>query len=368
MTQIRVNVRCNAVGKIRRETRHGREKIIVPSATLPDDIVMNGITYPSDEIEAGFKTLEGTPAPLGHPTLGGKFCAANHTEAFVRNGIGAFNENVRRENGRVWLDKVIDVEFAKLTEGGKAVLNAIEKGEPIHTSTGLLCKIDNADGKKIARSIYFDHDAILLDEDGAATPDEGVGMLVNRAVADGEEIEVINSFIDDADRELDWAGMRLVEAFDRRDKATVWERMKAALLGALASEREPSLNNQENDMTVSKEQFDALSQEVKTLSESVKGIPETIANAMTDAVKPLVEAQQALTNAQKANEEAEKADLVQKVVNANLMDEDTAKELSLASLKKQAAKIVNKGAAPLVGGGFKANSETGGFKLPKAEA
>lgn len=367
MSKVRVNVRCANVGKIRKEKRDGRDKIIVPSATLPDNVVMNGILYPDTEIAASYATLEGSPAPLGHPTLGGKFCAANHTEAFIRNGIGAFNENVRREGGRVLLDKVIDVEFAKLTEGGKAVLNAIEKGEPIHTSTGLLCTLENAaDGKKIARNIMFDHDAILIGEDGAATPEQGVGMLVNKAVDHGEEIEVINSSIDDADRELDWAGLRLIEAFDRRDKATVWERMKAALLGALAAEREPSLNNQENDMAVSDEQFKALSDEVKTLSDGMKGIGETIANAVAGAVKPLVEAQEALQNSQKEADAAEKADLVTKIVNAKRMDKEVAEELSLASLRKEAAKITARTAAPLVNA-FAPSGDKPGFKLPEGK-
>ena len=87
MSKVRVNVRCANVGKIRRETRDGREKIIVPSATLPDDVVMNGITYPAAEIEASYKTLEGTPAPLGHPTLGGKFCAAKIGRASCRERV-----------------------------------------------------------------------------------------------------------------------------------------------------------------------------------------------------------------------------------------------------------------------------------------
>ena len=368
MSKVRVNVRCANVGKIRRETRDGREKIIVPSATLPDDVVMNGITYPAAEIEASYKTLEGTPAPLGHPTLGGKFCAANHTEAFIRNGIGAFNENVRRENGRVWLDKVIDVEFAKLTEGGKAVLNAIDKGEPIHTSTGLLCNLENAaDGKKIARNIYFDHDAILIDEAGAATPEQGVGILVNKAVSDGQEIEVINSALDDAERELDWAVDSAAHAVERLERVPMLARIKAAIMDAVrGAEREPSLNNQENDMPITDEQFKSLSDEVKTLSDGMKDIGTTIANAVQAAVKPLVEAQEALTNKQKETEEAEKAELVTKVVNANLLDKEAAEELSLASLRKQAAKITNRTAAPL-NGAFVPNSGQSGFKLPEAK-
>jgi len=51
---VRVNIRTTAnLASIRKERRNGRDKIIVPSATLPDGIVMNGISYPAEEIEKG---------------------------------------------------------------------------------------------------------------------------------------------------------------------------------------------------------------------------------------------------------------------------------------------------------------------------
>lgn len=52
MPQVRVNVRSLAnVKAVRKEKRNGRDVVIVPSATLPDDIIMNRIKYPSEEIE-----------------------------------------------------------------------------------------------------------------------------------------------------------------------------------------------------------------------------------------------------------------------------------------------------------------------------
>ena len=52
MPQVRVNVRSLAnVKAVRKEKRNGRDVVIVPSATLPDDVVMNGIRYPAEEIE-----------------------------------------------------------------------------------------------------------------------------------------------------------------------------------------------------------------------------------------------------------------------------------------------------------------------------
>ncbi|WP_228461646.1 hypothetical protein [Paracoccus liaowanqingii] len=334
--QVRVNVRSNAnVKAVRSEKRNGRDVLVVPSATLPDNVVMNGIRYPADEIAKSFAGLNRTPAPLGHPTVNGKFVSASDPEGINVGYIGAWNENARQEGGRVLLDKVIDIEVAGRTEGGKAVLAAINAGDPIHTSTGLLCRLEpvaNGEGfKHDARDIYWDHDALLLNEEGAATPDQGVGIFVN---SKGEDIEVINSAIDDAERELDWAGLRLLEAADRLERATVWERMKAAILGALPAERESTQNRKDDDMTVTKEQFDGLSAKVNTLSETLDKLD--IAGAVANAIKPLTDNLAEMQTNQKAKDDAELAGHVAAIVKANILDEDSAKELTLNAARKLA--------------------------------
>ncbi|MQV04160.1 hypothetical protein [Sinorhizobium meliloti] len=371
MKHVRVNVRSVANTKaVRKEKRNGRDVVIVPSATLPDNIIMNGIMYPADEIEKSYVSLNRTPAPLGHPTINGKFVSARDPEGINLGYIGAWNENVRRENGRVFLDKVIDVEVANRSPGGKEVLAAIEKGEPVHTSTGLLANLEavsNAsDHKHIARNIQFDHDAILLNESGAATPEQGVGMLVN-ANGEQEEIEVINSSLtEEADREIDWAGTRLVEALRRRENIGIWDKVKAAIMEAVGSGRVPSTNRKEDDMPVSDEQFKSLSDEVKTLSESMAKIGDTIGAAVANAVKPLVDAQNEMVANQKAKEEAEKAELVVKVVKANVLSESAAKELTLNALKELASKA-EPGKAVALNGAFKPTGDKPSYKLPEGE-
>lgn len=375
--QARVNVRCLVnSAEIRREKRNGRDVIIVPSATMPDDVVMNGILYPAAEIAKSFKSLERTPAPLGHPEINGRFVSASDPEGLNQSWIGAWNENVRQEKGRVRLDKVIDVEIANRSEGGKAVLSAIDKGAPVHTSTGLLCILDAANGDVehnfTARDIVFDHDAILLDEDGAATPEQGVGMMVN---ASGQEIEVINcSLAEDADRDLDWALDSAFRALEKRARVPLLERFKTAVIEAFSgSERSPSTNKQENDMAVSDEQFKALSDEVKTLSDGMKGLGDTIAtavgNAVTAAVKPLVDAQAEIANAQKAKDEDELKGLREKIVRANLMEEAEAGELTL-NAARALAKKAEPGRAAALNARFEGSDDNkvAAFKLPKAEA
>ena len=354
MKQIRVNIRSIAnVANVRKEVRNGREVLIVPSATLPDNVVMNGIRYTAAEIAKSFGSLNKTPAPYGHPRINGKFVSARDPEGINIGWIGAHNENARQENGRVLLDKVIDVEVANRSEQGKAVLAAIDAGEPVHTSTGLLCELDPVEGEEgitaNARNIFFDHDAILLNEEGAATPEQGVGMLVN-AQGEQEEIDVINSsLMEDYERELDWAGMRLLDAADRLEKATVWERIKAAILGAMPTERETAQNAKEHrPMTeAEKQQLDEVSAKVNALSETIANM--NIAEAVANAIKPLTDNLEALENAQKAKDEAELATHIETIVKANVLDEESAKELTLNAARKLAEKAKPGKAAGLNG-------------------
>lgn len=91
---IQVNTKLTA-NTIRRETYNGREHIVVPSYTLPFNIVMNREYYPEAEIIANYQSLEGTLAPLGHPTVDGKFVSAFSPEGlntgFVERGTETLN-------------------------------------------------------------------------------------------------------------------------------------------------------------------------------------------------------------------------------------------------------------------------------------
>ena len=369
-TRINITTLLNT-SAVRTETRNGRELMIVPSATLPDNVIMNGIKYPAAEIAASFMTLNRTPAPFGHPVINGKFVSASDPEGINIGYIGAWNENVRQENGRVLLDKVIDVTVANQTENGKAVIAAINKGGPIHTSTGLLAELEpisNADDHTFeARKIFFDHDAILLNESGAATPEKGVGMLVN-----GQEVEVINSFYEESDRDLQWAIESTVRALETREKAGLMERIKSAVIEAFTSTREtPALNEKELDIMADEKKLDELSATVNTLAESVTKISDTIAEAVANAVKPLVEAQATMIANKKAEDDAELTGLVAKIVAANILDEDSAKELTINAARALAEKAKPGKAAALNGAsafGSAPVSEFAGYSLNSPDA
>jgi hypothetical protein len=360
--QVRVNVSTvvNA-SAIRREKRNGRDVVIVPSATLPDDIIMNGsggrILYPAAEIEKSYKGLERTPAPLGHPAVNGKFVSARDPEGLTQGWIGAWNENVRRENGRVLLDKVIDVNVANQSEGGKSVLAAIEKQEPIHTSTGILMMLDAAnaeDHKFVARDMVFDHDAILLDAPGAATPEQGVGMFVNAA---GDEIEVINSTVDDdIEREVTWAAESILRAVERKEQQPLLQQLISYMMGIIKGSPSPdvteSLPLTANGDTMDKAQFDALMAKVDGIVSAPSLTEAKVVEIVGNALKPITDRMEADAQTAKATADAEHADLVTKVVANGLLDEAVAKEATTPVLNA----LLSKGppAAFRVNGAFKA--------------
>ncbi|MFD2753855.1 hypothetical protein [Comamonas terrae] len=63
-----------------------------------DDIVMNRRLYPADQLAAGVKTLEGKPAPAGHPKNSkGQHISAANGEALATAWIGAYCTNDRHE-------------------------------------------------------------------------------------------------------------------------------------------------------------------------------------------------------------------------------------------------------------------------------
>lgn len=333
--RIRANVRCQVnQSEVRREQRDGREVIVVPSYTLPDDVVMNGILYPADEIEKGYKTLEGTPAPLGHPTVNNMFVSASTPLGLNIGYFGAWNANVTRTEGRVFVEKVIDVERAKESKMGKRVLEALEAGEPIHTSTGLMMNLRECNSSDVADyegfDMEFDHDAILLDEDGAATPEQGVGMLVN-----DNRLSVVNSDIAERmDDHVDMLGMELLAALDRKEAAGRWARIKEAITEVVSLGRDMGSGPQRKeainmagqkedggDMEKIVSRMDKLEERMNKMDEMVKNMG-TKTNAHEEALSAL-----------NAERDAAKAELVNKAVEAKLLSEEDAKATPTSALQ-----------------------------------
>ncbi|MGU9775718.1 DUF2213 domain-containing protein [Salmonella enterica] len=190
-------------------TINGQEHYVIRGAVpIVDSIVMNGGLYPAEEINNSYQTMEGKLMPLPHPKVDGKYVSANDPRAINSFHVGAWAQNVSKSGDQVVMDVYINKAVAETKPDGKRLINRLDEmidgtnTDPIHLSTGLLTnkekKSGESKGKKyswIARNMQFDHIAILLDEPGAGTPEEGVGLFVN---ADGQESDVETASLIDA--------------------------------------------------------------------------------------------------------------------------------------------------------------------------
>lgn len=178
-----------------------------------NDIVMNSMLYPADQLAKGVATLNGKPAPAGHPkNAAGQFISALNGEALLNAYIGSICTNARHEGGKTLVDVVVNEAQARAHPDGLKLVERLDaaiagnNAEPIHVSTGLFVEPITANGEslgkkytRIATNLQYDHLAILLNEQGAGTPEQGVGMFLN---ADGaeEEVEAVTANADPEDQ------------------------------------------------------------------------------------------------------------------------------------------------------------------------
>ena len=113
-----------------------------------------------------------------------------------------------------------------------------------------------------------------------------------------------------------------------------------------------------------KEQFDALSAKVNGLAENAV-TKNDLTNALAEAMKPLLDAQAEIKANQDAKDKAELEGHVAAIVKANILDEESAKELTLNAARKLAEKAKPGKAAALNGAfGAKENAdEWDGYSL-----
>lgn len=234
----------NSASNITTEVIDGDEHIIVRDIVpIVDDIVMNGGLYPAAEINKSYKSLEGKAMPFGHPKVDGKYVSANNPRAINQFNVGAWSKNVRKDGDKVKMDMYVNKRVAMASKHGPEVVAALEalkdgtSTDPIHVSTGLdTMKGDGtgtSKGKKyrwIANDQVFDHTAILLHEQGAGTPTDGVGIFVN---AEGGEMDVETVNLADASDCRRDGLMNKIKFFMTNDDGMSFDEIAASLREAI---------------------------------------------------------------------------------------------------------------------------------------
>lgn len=186
----------NAVGKARRVTRNGREYVVVPMTSVVPG-VLNGskgpLYYPPDETARDVKQWDDTPIVVYHPTdkATGKPLSASHPGVLEESGIG-FLRNSRyvdslKHDGWFDVQKTEAYDRKLVAEGKPAILPHLLSGKAIELSTGLFTDNvqsppDYKDHKgnpysgMIARNYRRDHLAVLPDQRGACSLNDGCGV------------------------------------------------------------------------------------------------------------------------------------------------------------------------------------------------
>ena len=106
-------------------------------------------------------------------------------------------------------------------------------------------------------------------------------------------------------------------------------------------------------------EFTDLNNRVTGIETKIDGLGDIIANPLKEAIAPMTETMTQLGNSMKAKDEEIKAGLVNKVVTAGILTEETAKNLDLTALTELANKAEPKSAANAKSGVLNADDGDG---------
>ena len=187
---------ANMSALVRQDELDGKEHLVVPVVLIVEGVT-NGVLYTRDELKKFPEAWNGRPVPIYHPIEGGKFVTANSPKERERRTVGnlynCFYSNGKLK-GEAWLDK------AKLESISPETYNLLVNDQRVEVSTGLFYEKEVIEGeyrgKKyegIVHNIRPDHLAVLPDQRGACSWDDGAGMpRVNQPIGDNGNEEPEN--------------------------------------------------------------------------------------------------------------------------------------------------------------------------------
>lgn len=160
----------------------GKEYLVGP-VVLAKVGVMNGLLMTHEEMTRNVQSWGDIGVPIAHPVDDkGNFITAKTPEVLEKFVVGRFLNPYVEANklkGEMW----IDVEKAESTNDGKRLLEALKSSRKLEVSSGFFADIEEAQGQVdgtpffgIWKNIVPDHAAILLDEIGACSCEDGCGF------------------------------------------------------------------------------------------------------------------------------------------------------------------------------------------------
>lgn len=176
----------NMSAHVRYETLEGRNYLVVPMVMLTEGVhsgTRGPLYYPAEELSNLEGRWDHRPIVVYHPEINGAGVSACSPDMVNSRKVGVvfntrWDSKAKKLRAEAWLD--ID----RLSEVDDRVLNALENDETMEVSTGVFSDNERSEGvwngeeyAAIARNYRLDHLAILPDQKGACSVEDGAGLL-----------------------------------------------------------------------------------------------------------------------------------------------------------------------------------------------
>ncbi len=197
---------ANFTGITRNETLHNKNYLVAPAIMIVEG-VLNGslgpLFYPAEELKKSVPLWNMKPAVLYHPQKNGAGISACSPEVLNTRGLGMMM-NTRMDGNQLKTEVWLDMDQVKKVD--ERVLEAVENKKVMELSTGLMTDNEMVEGEwdgthydAIARNYRPDHLAILPDQVGACSVEDGAGFLrLNKA---GDALTLLLNDMEDNEKE-----------------------------------------------------------------------------------------------------------------------------------------------------------------------
>lgn len=188
---------------VRRESRNGVDYLVAPLSLIVPG-TLNGsngaIYYPSEENQKYVDQWNGIPLVVYHPTQNGRNVSARTPDIAFKSKVGRAYNSYVDESGIQRAEGWFSIDALRRVDN--RILEAIKQGKPVELSTGLYidrepAPANSTDSKGrpyhyIARNYKADHIAILPDQRGACSVEDGCGVGVVNVEAPSVEWVTLN--------------------------------------------------------------------------------------------------------------------------------------------------------------------------------
>lgn len=185
----------NLSPSVRRVQENGITYLVAPATSIVPGVLAGSkgpLLYEPGHIQAAVPDWDGVPITVYHPSdpITGEPLQSGDLGVWERQGVGEVRKTTY--NGKLQHELWFDENRTERID--PRVRNALLRGEPIELSTGLYTKnVPSPLGSShkgrlytaYARNHVPDHMAILPDQRGACSRQDGCGVLINRATENG---------------------------------------------------------------------------------------------------------------------------------------------------------------------------------------